>query len=84
MARIYSLNEVKNLPTGTDVWGEIHGWDIYAYTISGKLNDSIRLNNAVFNYIRYNKDNNGWGWRLWDSRPSADEVKNAKWDEVIR
>ena len=84
MARVYSLNEVKNLPTGTDVWGEIHGWEIYAYTLSGKMDNGIRLNNGAFNYERYNKDNNGWGWRIWDGRPTEEEIKIQKWNEAIK
>ena len=82
-ARLMTLDEVKKLPTETDVWiqhaGKFADDVIRAATVSEVTNASISFwfGGSLY-YMNYGEK--PYGWICWTSRPTDEQRKAVKWE----
>ena len=82
--RVLTLDEVKKLPTETDVWiqhaGKLADDVIRAATVSEVTNASISFWFGGSLYYK-NYGEKPYGWICWTSRPTDEQRKAVKWDD---
>lgn len=82
-----TLEEVKRLLPGADVWIEYHdltGWKIAAITVREIFDNGLlgELQSLRYGFDRYGCYNGDWlAWRCWSSRPTNEQREAVKWDE---
>lgn len=81
--RVMTLDEVKNLPAGTDVWiqhaGNFADDVIRAATVSEVTNASISfLFGGSLYYMNYGEK--PYGWICWTARPTNEQREKVKWE----
>ncbi|MBQ1776641.1 MAG: hypothetical protein IIZ93_00645 [Acidaminococcaceae bacterium] len=80
--RVMTLDEVKKLPTETDVWiqhaGKFADDVIRAATVSEVTNASISFwfGGSLY-YMNYGEK--PYGWICWTSRPTDEQRREAAW-----
>lgn len=75
MARVLTIDEVKQLPFGTLQWMEFNLKNPNARGLFHQY--FLRGHMGKDRIPEYNRE-----WRVWDERPSRIERSNAKWNEL--
>jgi len=84
-ARVMTLEEVKRLLPGADVWIEYHdltGWKIAAITVREIFDNGLlgELQSLRYGFDRYGRYNGDWlAWRCWTQRPTDEQREVTPW-----
>lgn len=85
MARVLTLGEAKAIKPPCDVWREtIGGYDRTRYGA-----ELLQATDTDSRCMMFGGSGRAWsgynreicGWRLWDSKPTHEELMTAKWDK---
>ena len=83
--RVMTLEEVKRLLPGADVWIEYHdltGWKIAAITVREIFDNGLlgEFQSLRYSFDRYGRYNGDWlAWRCWTSRPTDEQRRATPW-----
>lgn len=84
--RVLTLEEVKRLLPGADVWIEYHdltGWKIAAITVREIYDNGllVELQSLRYSFERYGRYNWDWlAWCCWTSRPTDEQRRATPWE----